>query len=134
MSKKTLLISECFEAYKLLCEHRGIPFHEENFYINPKKTMQEIESTKLNILNQCGEKLDLATQKQMSFISSLAKNFNEEKRFDDIKLNKYQASYLINIYKNAINLLYSNCTYAMNNETWEEIDKEIKYIIEHTRI
>lgn len=129
MKRKTLLINECFEAYKSLCEHRGVPFHATDIYINSKKTMQEIENIRLSILNKCDEKLDPATQKQMNFIYSLANNFDEANKFNNIKLNKYQASYLIKLYKDAKDLLYSNCTFSMSLETWEEIDSEINYII-----
>lgn len=131
-TKRQQAISKACEAYEALCKYRGVPCDiETGFYIGKNFTISQINGINTEFTEKLKETLQPATEKQMAYIKALAKDWNDEKLFDNVNLNKYQASELIKLYKYANDLLYSHYPIALQNGTWEEIDNNIKEIIDN---
>lgn len=134
LSKRKEAINIACITYENLCKYRGIPCDvETGFYIGRNWTLAQINSVTESFLFSLNEPLQPATEKQMNYILSLAKEWKDEHLFKDVQLNKYQASELIKIYKEANELLYSHYPIANCNETWVEIDRKIEKILELAR-
>ena len=130
ITRRQSAIKEACNAYEDLCKYRGIPCDiETGFYISKNYTIEQITSIKNRYERLIGESLQPASEKQIDYIKKLAKEFKEERLFENVTINKYQASYLIELYKYANDLLYSNCPIAFQNETWDKIDEDIEFIL-----
>lgn len=134
MTRKQDAINKMHEAIEQLYKYRGIYYNEYVYVYIPKNiTIKEINERTQSYINELSKPLQPATEKQINYIASLAKVFEETKdKFVSAKLNKFQASELIKIYKEMNSLLYDNSGYAMSKETWEEFDRDIDYILSHT--
>lgn len=131
-TKRQQAVSKACEAYEALCKYRGVPCDiETSFYIGKNLTISQIDGITTEFTEKLNETLQPATEKQMAYIKTLAKDWKDEELYDGVSLNKYQASELIKLYKYANELLYSNAPFAGCNETWEEIDNSIKEIIDN---
>lgn len=130
ITRRQAAINEACKAYEDLCKYRGIPCDvESGFYIGKNYTIEQIKSIKDRYKRLAEEQLIPASEKQINYIKKLANEFKEAHLFENVTINKYQASYLIELYKYANNLLYSNCPIAFQNETWEKIDEDIEFIL-----
>lgn len=133
MTKKQNAINEMNKAVELLYKYRGIPYNEySDVCISKRETIKDINQKTQSFLNELNIHLQPATEKQINYIASLASKFNKTKdMFLNARLNKYQASVLIEIYIEMNDLLHDNSMYAMSKETWDEFDKDIEFILSH---
>lgn len=131
MTRKQKAINEACEAFEALWKYRGVRKNVDiDLYIPSNATIRQIEYIRDNLLKSAKEPLQPATDKQISYLLVLSKDYEDEnERIKKAKLNKFQASALIKWYKYTEQLLYSRLPIACCEETYKEIDEEIDYIL-----
>lgn len=134
-TRKNQIINEIMDLYARLCEYRGIPCDiEADLHINKKWSISKLNDVLNTLTKQLTQPLEEATNKQMNYILYLSEEFEDKEKIQNAKLNKFQASKLIEIYK-AIHKLV-RCKYTMSGdvEVFKDFDRKIDFILSHKTI
>lgn len=131
--KKQEALTSLYNAEKILCEHRGIPYDEYKYPF--KGTISEIISRAQRLLELANEPLPQATDKQIKFLEYLlSKDYNKiqreayEAKKNEGKLpNRFQVSELISELKYCDDLIYGH--YNVCQEEFAEIENKLDLII-----
>ena len=131
--KKKEALTKLYNAERMLCEHRGIPYDEYKYPITG--TIDQILSRAAYLLDLANAPLPQATDKQIKFLEYLlSKDYNkvqneayEAKKKEGRIPNRFQVSELISELKYCDDLIYGH--YNVCQEEFAEIENKLDLII-----
>lgn len=128
--KKQEALKALADAERKLAEYWGVPAVTP-FRMNERTTIREINGAAKRTLENAEKPIAGATEKQMRFIGKLlSKDYNKsfKERLDGLKLNKYQASEVINNLLTTDDMIVS--PYQLSSHHFEMHDEEMNEIID----